>query len=313
MLGGIRWWCEAIVRGFGVHACDPVDTPCRGNQACAICGLFGKADPASSARFAIRAWTGADKRHLFTKALTRGSTIFLEFHFYRDRDRDHSFLEEYLLVKAMDVISRYGSIGGKTTLKPTRPGNGVLLSPTAKNAWERRHTDYGLLELRTINGVSPTHWNGFQQQFEDEMLNLLQHPAPSNLPALNRFWFAPGITLFVHPTTAGGNDSINNLLGLEDTKSANNQLKPKTWPPPDACNPLREHLRGIPEHSALGLTASSKKAFSFGSMGSSKLARSWGYVLDPRLLGQLPDLLRSAGIATAQVKGVAVLHEPIGG
>jgi hypothetical protein len=94
----------------------------------------------------------------------------------------------------MDVISRYGSIGGKTTLKPTRPGNGVLLSPTAKNAWERRHTDYGLLELRTINGVSPTHWNGFQQQFEDEMLNLLQHPAPSNLPALNRFWFAPGMT-----------------------------------------------------------------------------------------------------------------------
>jgi CRISPR type III-B/RAMP module RAMP protein Cmr1 len=309
LLGGIRWWAEAIVRGFDVRACDPVSEPCRGDQHCIICELFGKADPPQAAKFAVRAWEDTGKRQPFTRKLSKGSTVILEFHFYRDA----TFLEEYLLVKAMDVISRYGSVGGKTTLKPTRP-NTVRMADTG---WVDRHTDYGLLHIKGIDKASfqiwATHKDAFENALKEKAIN---DPNKSmKYPSLKNFWFAPESTLFVHPSAPATDDSINNLLGLADTINANKQLTTKdTWPAPsDVCNPLREHLRGIPEKSILKLPACSKKVFSFGSMGNTKYARTWGYVLNATLLTHLPDLLKSAGITKIAVNGSDVLREPIGG
>jgi hypothetical protein len=324
LLGGIRWWCEAIVRGFSVRACDPVSEPCRGDQHCVICELFGKADPPQAAKFAVRAWEDIGRRQPFTKKLSKNSKVFLEFHFYRD----WTFLEEYLLVKAMDVISRYGSVGGKTTLKPTRNGYGVPALPyTAtkaekekwekdKNAWGKRHADYGLLELKTVNGDDPKTWKAHREQFGEEMDKAAEADRETNnLPTLTAFWFLPGTTLFVHPSTMHGDDSFNNLLGLADTPRTRDdrQLTLKDWPAPsDVCKPLREHLRGIPEHSSLGDPVS-KKVFSFGSIGNTKCARTWGYVMDLRQLTLLPALLISAGITKTAVDGKIVLRESIGG
>lgn len=300
LLGGIRWWCEAVARGFGVRACDPVRNPCTGNQRCIICGLFGKADPAQSAKFALRAWANTEKTKLFTAALTSNSHFLLEFHFYRKPES----IEEYLLVKAMDIISRYGSVGGKTTLKPTRP-------PHPARA---HHADYGLLAVHLVNGLQLSNWRTHQETFEQQMANAARlDPETSDLPALTGFWFLPGKTLFVHPTAAGGDDSINNFLGLQDTTAPAGDVQTKVWPPPDLSNSLRSHMRGIPENSALGPPASSKKVFSFGSMANTNYARSWGYVLDSNLLTQLPGLLTSAGLSPAAVvDGNAVLHQPIG-
>jgi CRISPR type III-B/RAMP module RAMP protein Cmr1 len=325
LLGSIRWWSEAIVRGFGVRACDPVSEPCRGDQHCVICELFGKADPPQAAKFAIRAWEDANRRQPFTRKLSKGSTVILEFHFYRDRNT--TLAEKYLLVKAMDVISRYGSVGGKTTLKPTRPSDiptdataanqDRVTRENAKKAWLNRHSDYGLLKIKTVDGAEPQIWKSHQELFEREMGCAASSDQNFclDLPSLSSFWFLPASTLFVHPSPTGGDNSINNLLGLADTFKTRDdrQLTPKLTTPPVGCNPLRLHLRGLPERFSKDPLASSKKVFSFGSMGNNGYARTWGYVLNQGLLTHLPDLLISAGITKTAVDGEIVLREPIGG
>lgn len=47
LIGSLRWWYEAIVRGLGGHACDPVEQPCLydvdqpHNGICLGCQMFG--------------------------------------------------------------------------------------------------------------------------------------------------------------------------------------------------------------------------------------------------------------------------------
>jgi CRISPR-associated protein Cmr1 len=44
IIGSLRWWYEAIVRGLGGWACDPTDDrscPDKQGKRCAACELFG--------------------------------------------------------------------------------------------------------------------------------------------------------------------------------------------------------------------------------------------------------------------------------
>ena len=43
IIGGLRWWYEAIVRGLGGQACDPSKHECpdRDDNYCAVCQIFG--------------------------------------------------------------------------------------------------------------------------------------------------------------------------------------------------------------------------------------------------------------------------------
>ena len=41
LIGSLRWWYEAILRGFDGWACDPTEHGCNDEQRCAACDLFG--------------------------------------------------------------------------------------------------------------------------------------------------------------------------------------------------------------------------------------------------------------------------------
>lgn len=41
ILGSLRWWWEAILRGIGADVCDPTEPGCQGDKHCAACHLFG--------------------------------------------------------------------------------------------------------------------------------------------------------------------------------------------------------------------------------------------------------------------------------
>ncbi len=47
ILGSLRWWYEALVRGFGLYACDPSSGSCVYDEKrkiasiCLACQLFG--------------------------------------------------------------------------------------------------------------------------------------------------------------------------------------------------------------------------------------------------------------------------------
>jgi len=41
IIGSLRWWYEALVRGFGGYACDPTKSNCENLNHCNVCKLFG--------------------------------------------------------------------------------------------------------------------------------------------------------------------------------------------------------------------------------------------------------------------------------
>jgi CRISPR-associated protein Cmr1 len=55
IIGSLRWWYEAVVRGLGGYACDPTDDsrcPDKKEHRCGVCNLFGCTD--WSRKFRIR-------------------------------------------------------------------------------------------------------------------------------------------------------------------------------------------------------------------------------------------------------------------
>jgi CRISPR type III-B/RAMP module RAMP protein Cmr1 len=41
IIGSLRWWYEALIRGLGRYACDPTNSKCDGKNHCDACELFG--------------------------------------------------------------------------------------------------------------------------------------------------------------------------------------------------------------------------------------------------------------------------------
>ncbi|MCX9076009.1 MAG: type III-B CRISPR module RAMP protein Cmr1 [Candidatus Methanoperedens sp.] len=41
IIGSLRWWYEALVRGMGGYACDPSNSSCKADVHCAVCHIFG--------------------------------------------------------------------------------------------------------------------------------------------------------------------------------------------------------------------------------------------------------------------------------
>jgi len=128
ILGSIRWWYEVLVRGFGAYACDPSEADsCQFNtdayqrtgkveeglrDVCPACRFFGCTGWSKKFKLQI-----TDKESNFDLTLNKPDIEF-QLHFIERKP----FLEEekWLLSRVFILISKYGSMGGKTTLKPPK-------------------------------------------------------------------------------------------------------------------------------------------------------------------------------------------------
>lgn len=306
LLGSLRWWCEAVVRGMGGKACDPTNNEqedgnhrCKvWDNACYVCRLFGfaggkdrsepeaverKTEVPVAARFHIRVsdenpndvaqWTPR------TQPLHVGNEFFLSFWVPRGRVLEPG--QKWLLMEATKVICEWGSIGGKTTLKPSNDG-------------AEQHIDYGIVQL--LDGLT------CEDAGRAELLQQLDRRPRGNgakLPDLSKFWFVPGVAFInEHPDDGGPKreiGSFNHLVGLDRSgfvdrrrRRPSSPSRPKSFG--TAADALRRELRG-----AYGESGRSKKVFSFGG----DAPRTWGYVNDAQLLDLVPDLLREAGYTGA--------------
>jgi len=119
LIGSLRWWYEALVRGLNGSACDPTgDGRCLGENGgrCAACELFGCTGWARKFRLRVLDRNGQPIRD----ALERDTDFKLQFIELRPmKDK-----EKWLLAKAVEIAAKYGSLGGKTTLKPQRDVRG---------------------------------------------------------------------------------------------------------------------------------------------------------------------------------------------
>ena len=95
IIGSLRWWYEALIRGLGGTACDPTNSKCDGKHHCDACELFG-----------CTSW--ARKFKLEVKK-NKGSELAFEFTSIRKLED----IEWFLLYKTLEIISEYGTIGGK--------------------------------------------------------------------------------------------------------------------------------------------------------------------------------------------------------
>lgn len=122
IIGSLRWWYEALIRGLGGYACDPTNENSRckldhnkfyeaiknGNsiqdaldaQICQVCQLFGCTGWARKFRLEVEEINGKEKKEEYYRFK------FIELRKIED-------VEWALLKKVLMVISKYGALGGK--------------------------------------------------------------------------------------------------------------------------------------------------------------------------------------------------------
>lgn len=133
IIGSLRWWYEALVRGLGGSACDPTSDnrcPDKDGNHCDVCELFGCTGWAKKFRLEVQfnttipeLWIGTrEKRgNKYLKRNVAGfmsdGTIILKFVPLREITPN----EWALLNKTLQIIANYGALGAKTS-----QGNGVI-------------------------------------------------------------------------------------------------------------------------------------------------------------------------------------------
>jgi len=134
IIGSMRWWYEAIVRGLGGYACDPATDGCEFNtkgyenalndgesignaleiglkKVCPACQLFGCTGWKRKFRVEIENNNG-----VFTGGIRGGfeGNFTIKIHEIRPISNN----EKWLFYQNLKIIADFGAIGGRTTRKP---------------------------------------------------------------------------------------------------------------------------------------------------------------------------------------------------
>lgn len=245
IIGSLRWWYEAIVRGLGGYACDPTEGGCKldGNETseaerkskiCPVCHLFGCTGWQRKFRLEIREDNDGKPGCIKMEAIQEKDKFWLRFI----NIKDISLVEKSLICATLSISSKYGSIGGRTVFKPSEI--------PWKNSKKNHHYDYGLfLSLSDLNEYKVSkaevteYFNNFSKKSNDSLW-----------PDLRCFWFVLEKTInraqlnqIVHRSTQ--NSKVYDKLASDD-------------------------------HQWLGgETRKSKKIFAFHTSGAQ---RTWGYL-----------------------------------
>jgi len=223
LLGSLRWWYEALVRGLGGSACDPTDNSlCRDDGHCAACELFGCTG--WSRRFRLRV-LDRDGQPI-QDALEKDMDFVLQFVELRPISDE----ETWLMAKAVEIAARYGALGGKTTLKPQRNTRG--LEDTLKKLPRTKPGD----DMGVLAWQKGPLLVGSRLKIRESIKSYPRPQGVSELPDLRWFFFVSGSFL--------KRDQMNRLMGRS----------------PDGMKIVR---RGPVEDALRGEIGISKKLFSF--------------------------------------------------
>ncbi len=180
LIGSLRWWYEALVRGLGGYACDPTSEdrcPDKDGKHCAACELFGCTGWARKFRLRVL----DEQSQVIQNALGKEQTFQLQFLELRQLMDE----EKWLLVKTVEVATKYGALGGKTTLKPQRGKVGE---------------DYGILQLIFAPALPKPDIQAFLKRF--------RKVEPEGVADLRWFFFIKGAFLW--------RTQVNYFLGQDE-------------------------------------------------------------------------------------------------
>jgi len=180
LLGSLRWWYEAIVRGLGGYACDPTSEdrcPDKDGKRCAACELFGCTGWARKFRLRVLDEQG----QVIQNALAANQPFQLQFLEVRELSDE----ERWLLAKSLEIAAKYGALGGKTTLKPQKGKVGE---------------DYGIVQTTSVPSLPKPEIETFLRKF--------RQVKPEDAADLRWFFFVKGAFLWRR--------QMNALLGLSE-------------------------------------------------------------------------------------------------
>lgn len=228
IIGSLRWWYEALVRGLGGYACDPTSEDPKARcefdnkkptppekQLCAACYLFGCTG--WGRKFRLRVLD--EKGQIVQNSLEANQTFQVQFLELRRMSGE----ERWLLAKAVEIATKYGALGGKTTLKPRKGKIGE---------------DYGIFQWVSAPSLSKPSVESF--------LRNSRQVTPENAPDLRCFFFVKGAFLW--------RKQMNPLLGQDE--KGNSIPNVEDW---------QRFLRG--KRGSTNEGAISKKLFSFRADG----------------------------------------------
>jgi len=181
IIGSLRWWYEALIRGLGGRACDPTNSKCEGKNHCDACELFGCTGWSRKFRLEVKfnttipeIWIGTrEKRgNRYLKRNVAGfmsdGVIVLKFIPLRKISSN----EWALLNKTLDIIANYGAIGAKTS-----QGSGVIKIAENNLPYKDENPKKSELKGKGDKLNSPNLANfffyKFHIKFKDEISNLI--------------------------------------------------------------------------------------------------------------------------------------------
>ena len=188
IIGSLRWWYEALIRGLGGSACDPTSDnrcPDKDGNHCDACELFGCTGWSRKFRLEVEfnttipeVWIGTRERrgNRYLKRNVAGfmsdGSIILTFIPLRDISQN----EWVLLNKTLQIIADYGALGAKTS-----QGNGVI--EIIENNLLHKDKNPQILNKSENNNELPNLGNFFFYKFHIKFKEDV-----SNLIDRNVFW-----------------------------------------------------------------------------------------------------------------------------
>lgn len=215
ILGSLRWWYEALVRGLGGYACDPTveDLKCtlsgkerseeeRVSKICPACNLFGCTGWSRKFKLLVFENDGKPKKD----ENMHSKEIIFKFIPLKRIDNE----EWALLNLTLYLIARYGALGGKTVLKPSDEN-------TRKD--KLHHQDYGLIEIiESKLKILPK--DQLQKYVRDKSWRKSKQDVIF-WASIENFWCVNGKYLSRKDSF---NSSFNRVLGRREEKSKANQI-----------------------------------------------------------------------------------------
>jgi len=192
IIGSLRWWYEALVRGLGGSACDPTNTKCDGKNHCAACELFGCTGWARKFRLEVEKEDDLIVLH------------FIELKKIED-------VEWALLNLTLKIIANYGAIGGKTTFKPTEG---------KQDENKLHHKDFGLIKIieSELEQFSSTNKKLEEYAIDEKWKKVNQEKF--KWVSIQHFWCVNGKYL---SRRSFSESSFNKVLGRKEPKNQASQ------------------------------------------------------------------------------------------
>ncbi|GCC10710.1 hypothetical protein IPdc08_00743 [archaeon] len=181
IIGSLRWWYEAVIRGYGGTACDPSNSKCEGKTHCDVSELFGCTDWARKFRLEVdfnqvisKVWIGTreNRRGEYLKRKVSGfmsdDSIILKIIPLREISKN----EWALLNETLKIIEDCGALGAHIS-----QGNGVIRIVENNLSYQYERVDFSLLK-KDGNGVNSPNLDEFffykfQLKFTDDLSNLI--------------------------------------------------------------------------------------------------------------------------------------------